>query len=103
MTSSVKAAIAYIAGTLISGKHGTNVYDYSSGQYVLFSGNIAQSNINVFDYTHSCYITGNGSGSSYSLFHYGESSHLQLHIAGNQFNGFDYGRTTLGTLIRSVQ
>lgn len=90
MKDDMKVAIAYIAGTLITSKKASAIYDYQRRMHVMFSGTATESKVNVFDYNRSSHISGSGTKNKLSLYHYGEASHIDLSINGNSFKGFDY-------------
>ena len=87
MLPHVRAAVAYIAGRIISGSNSTYVYDYSRARYIPISGNVDEDAVNVFDHEKGAHI----GGSPPSLYHYGEGSHISLNVSGHSFTGFDYG------------
>lgn len=87
MKDYTRAAIAYIAGRIISGTNSSSIYDYSKSTYINISGSIERNTVNVYDYSQSCHI----SGTYNSLYHYGDSHYINLNINGNQFDGYDYG------------
>ena len=89
-----RAAVAYIVGRLLTGKHASSVYDYARSVYVNFSGSVRTGHVQVFSYETSNYVSGSGSSSSLNLFDYAHGNHLHLKLAGNQFKGFDYGTGT---------
>lgn len=86
-----RAAIAYIAGCLITSLGVHAIVDRSTSRYIQFSGKVTPTRVHIFDYAQKSYITGNGNGTRLSLFNYGENSHLSLTISGDRFRGFDYG------------
>ena len=87
MKEHVRAAIAYVAGKLISGSESGSVFDYSTSRYTQFSGTVSAENVSIYDYGQSCYI----SGAPQSLYHYGDGHYVSLTIEGQTFTGFDYG------------
>jgi len=90
MTNQSRNSIAFIVGVLISRKNSTSIYDYSIGVYFNFTINLNLGNIDAYDYTNHCHISGSGVNGNYSLFHYGNSSHITLNVVDNKFNGYDY-------------
>lgn len=94
MEAHVRAAVAYVAGRLISGKQSSSVYDYSEGGHRSMSGQVTHDHVSVYDHVKSCHFSGSGGGSSFSLYHYGESSHVSLKIDGHSFSGYDYGTSS---------
>src|SRR5690349_15774686 len=91
MTENGRAAIAYIAGRLISGLSSNTVYDYSQSKYVRISGTVQPGIVRVFDHDNQAHISGSGNGTKFSLFHYEEGSHIDLTISERSFKGYDYG------------
>ncbi|WP_417764906.1 hypothetical protein [Shewanella chilikensis] len=86
MNPNVKACIAYIAGSAISGKSPSSVYDYAQGKHISISGSVSATQANIYDYDRGCHIQGQLS----NLYDYGVGSHIQLKISGNNFSGYDY-------------
>jgi hypothetical protein len=92
--SESRAAIAYIAGRLISGRHSSSVYDYARSKFINFSGTVQSGRVQVFDHETGNHFVGSGSEASINLFEYGRGAHIHLAIAGHSFSGFDYGSGT---------
>lgn len=91
MTDPSRRAIAYIAANIISEAKTSAVYDYTVGKYFTFSIQVLGGNINAFDYTEGCHVSGSGNNRSFSLFHYGNNGHMSLNIeSNNSFSGYDY-------------
>ena len=78
MKDHTRQAVAFIAGSLISGKQSSSVYDYSASKHFSFSGESEATNVNVYDYTEKCYVSGSGQSGRFSLYHYGNSKYLDL-------------------------
>lgn len=91
MNSNQRACIAGIANAIINKKKITNVYSYEIATYISVSGTVNESNVNIFDYSRSCHISGRGDGhGKYNLFDYGLSKHITLTIKDDKYEGFDY-------------
>lgn len=80
-----RRAICYISARLITGKNISSIFDYAHSAYFNYSGSIS-TNINIYDYSRSCYLTGNQS----NIFDYGTSQYVSLKLNGVQFSGYDY-------------
>jgi hypothetical protein len=91
MEKFVRAAVAYVAGRLISGKESSSIYDFSEKDYTSLGGPVSPASVNVFDYTHACYISGGGNGQTLKLFHCGVNNYISLTLRGDSFAGYDYG------------
>lgn len=91
MKNNGRAAVAYIAGRLVSRKNSSHVYTYADSKFLAMSGTVTPTMIQIYDHTQPGYISGSGNGKTFSLFNYGEGSHLTLSISGTQFQGYDYG------------
>jgi hypothetical protein len=94
METHLRAALAYIAGRLISGKNSPGVYDYSRSTFVLINGVVKARLVAIYDHGQRCHISGGSDGLRYLLFHHGERRFLNLAVHGNDFIGHDYGRTS---------
>lgn len=94
MEAHLRAALAYIAGRLVSGKNACAVYDHSRSQRIMMGGEANSRVIAIYDHAQGCHISGNGSGSQYSLFHHGERRPISLTLQGSSFSGHAYGRST---------
>ena len=90
MKDNVRQAIAFVVSRLSSGRDLTAVYDYSTNQYVNFSGTVTPANVSIFDHQGGSHI----SGTLPLLYHYGENSQISLEINGTHFQGFDYGSSS---------
>ena len=91
METGVRACAAYVAGTLISGRRCSSIYDYGQSQHIMFSGDVSAQQVRIFDHTDGAHFTGSASGSQFSLYHYGQGHHVNLKVDGNQFSGYDFG------------
>lgn len=94
MEAHLRAALAYIAGRLISGKKSPGVYDHFRSTFVLINGVVKARLVAIYDHGQGCHISGGGDGLQYLLFHHGECRSLHLTVHGNDFIGHDYGRTS---------
>jgi hypothetical protein len=93
MQTNTRAAVAFIAASLINGKSSSSVYDYSISKYFSISGTIEVNHkVNVYDYESRCQISGQFNGSNYGLYHYGNRHHIDLKIVEDKFEGYDYGQ-----------
>lgn len=91
MNSNQRACIAEIANAIITKKKITSIYSYELSTYISISGTADENNVNIFDYSRSCHISGRGDRcGKYNLFDYGLSKHITLTIKGDKFDGFDY-------------
>ena len=91
MKTNGRAAIAYIAGRLVTGLNSNAIFDYSQSKYIQIAGTVTPAQVQVFDYELGAHISGSGNGTNFSLFNYGESSHIALTITQRNFRGYDYG------------
>ncbi len=92
MKSNQRACIAGIVTALKANKEINSIYSYELSKYIILSGTANNQNIQLYDYSRSCHLTGNGdSYGSFNLFDYGERKHITLNVKLNQFDGYDYG------------
>jgi hypothetical protein len=94
MKANPRAAVAYIAGRFISGKHSTAVYDYALGKHISFSGTVQDGQVNAYDHDQGCSISGSVRGGHMALYHYGDGHHINLNISEQNFDGHDYGTSS---------
>jgi hypothetical protein len=83
-------AIIYIAGRLLLKINSAEVYDYNSGLYYKFSGDVTPDKISIYDYEQHCHISGKIKEGVYHLYHYGLKKPINLEIAEDGFHGYDY-------------
>ena len=83
-------AMIYIAGRLLLGINSAEVYDYNSGLYYKFSGDVTPTKISIYDYEQRCHISGSAKEGIYSLYHYGHKKPISLEITADSFHGYDY-------------
>ncbi len=83
-------AIIYIAGRLLLGINSAEVYDYNSGLYYKFSGDVTPNKISIYDYEQHCHISGSAKEGIFSLYHYGNKKPISLEIADDGFHGYDH-------------
>jgi hypothetical protein len=50
MKANGRAAVAYIAGRLITGKIANSVFDYGQSKYISIAGTVSTARVQVFDY-----------------------------------------------------
>lgn len=86
MKAYTRRAVAYVAGTLITGYESSAVYDYQDKRHVSMSGAVTSSGVSVYDHEQRCHIA----GSSVSLYHYGNRAHITLQLNGANFSSYDY-------------
>jgi hypothetical protein len=85
-----RRAIAYmVAKATDIDKEISAIYDYKESAYFNFSGTL-QDQVNLYDHSRSCYITGNLS----SLYDYGTNTYMNLEIDAQNFKGYDYESNT---------
>ena len=87
----VRAAVAYIAGRLVSGSMAGSVLDCSQRSFRLLSGTVDNYNINVYDHEKKCRFNGTLNEGSGSLYHHGDQHYVSFKLENGQFTGFDYG------------
>lgn len=90
MKAHSRRAIVLIAGSIITQKQVSSVYDFSELKYFSFGGNANSTTVNVYEYKEQCYISGNGQDGNLSLYHHGNSMQINLIIRGFSFEGYDY-------------
>jgi len=93
MEAHLRAALAYIAGRLVSGKNSSAVYDHSRSRQILMNGTAKGRLVAIFDHDRRCHISGSGNGFQYSLYHHGENRLISLTLQGSVIGGHDYGRS----------
>jgi hypothetical protein len=80
--------VAYVAGRLLTGRSSSAIFDFESGNYFNYSGDVTPARVHVYDYDRDCFI----GGSPESLFDYGSDTFIQLSVQRpQQFRGFDFG------------
>ena len=94
MEAHLRAALAYIAGRLVSGRNACAVYDRSRSKRIMMSGAADSRMIAIYDHDRGCHISGSGNGLQYSLYHHGERRPISFTLEGSAFSGHDYGRST---------
>jgi len=93
MEAHLRAALAYIAGRLVSGNNSSGVYDHSRSKHILMNGTAKGRLVAIFDHDQRCHISGSGNGLQYSLYHDGENRLISLTLQGSVISGHDYGRS----------
>lgn len=94
MKAHLRAAIAFIAGILISGKEASSIHDPLQNRRFRFSGQIEENIVKIYDEDQNSAISGSGSNGNYVLYHFGERKFISLNIEKNSFNGLDHGSYT---------
>lgn len=94
MAPQLRAALAYLAGRLTTGKNANGVYDYSRSKQVMLSGAAEGGVVSVYDHDQKCHISGTANGPQYFLFHHGLRWQFCLILQGSEFSAHDYGRST---------
>lgn len=102
MKNEVRAAVAYVAGRLVSGKESSSVFGFADKEYTALGGVLSPASVNVFDYTHGCHFSGGGDGRTFVLLHSGVNNHVSLSVQGDRFSGYDHdsGRPFSGMVRR---
>lgn len=92
MKANQRACIASIVIALSTNKEISSVYSFELSKYIMLSGTATNQDVQLYDYSRSCYLTGNGdSHGNFDLFDYGESNFITLNVKLNQFDGYDFG------------
>lgn len=92
MKSDQRACIAGIALALTMDKQVNSIYSFELSKYIMISGTITNQNVQIYDYSRSCHISGNSDyNGNFNLFDYGEHKHITLSVKSNKFDGYDYG------------
>lgn len=91
MKPHVRAAIAYIAGRLVSRIMAGSVLDCSQCSFRLMSGTVDDYNVNVYDHEKKCCFNGTLNEGSGSLYHHGDQHYVSFRLENDLFTGFDYG------------
>lgn len=94
MEAHLRAALAYIAGRLVSRTKACGVYDHSRFRQVIMDGTVKGPMVAIYDHDQLCHISGSGNGLQYILFHHGKHRPVCLTLEGSGFCGHDYGRST---------
>ncbi len=92
MKSEQRACIAGIAVALSISKNVNSVYSFELSKFIMISGTITNKNIQIYDYSRSCHLSGNSDhNGNFNLFDYGEHKHITLNVKSNKFDGYDFG------------
>lgn len=86
MKTELRRGVAYIAQRVVRGSDASAIYDYESGAYYQFSGDVSATKVNVYDYSRGCFL----GGDIPSLYDYGEGAFFEFKVDGNRINGYDY-------------
>lgn len=90
MDANPRSCIAYVAGTLISGKEASFIYDHAHGKYLSVSGIVTDGFVKVYDYERACHLYGPGRHARFDLRYGGNQHRISLSLMGQEFMGFDH-------------
>lgn len=86
MDQRARYAVAYVVARAASGQNASAIYDYETGSYHNFSGQVGD-HVNVYDYGRGNYLT----GPLNSLYDYAQDNYLEVKArGGGRFSGYDY-------------
>ena len=92
MDADLKAALAFVAGTLILDRPAaTWIRDHTREMQIEMSADIRDTYLAFYDYARSCPITGSRHSAGAELFDYGANQGLRFSIDGRRFRGFADG------------
>jgi stress-induced morphogen len=89
MQAGQRAAIAYIAGRLVTGVDARSVFDRAARETKRYSGAVSEHQVDIFDYQRQHHVAGDVIGDTVELYDYASDTHLLCRLAGNQFMGLD--------------
>jgi hypothetical protein len=105
MKEKTRACIAFIAGTIISKRANSCVYDCTRSEYINVDAEIRPGEVKVYDHSRSCHISGSGNSGKYKLYDHGNDKPINLTIKGQYFDGYDFdtaedfGGSVSGTVV----
>jgi hypothetical protein len=94
MKHHTRAAVAYIAGRLITNRQSYSLYDHSRCVHTAIGGIVEPERIAAFDHERGAHLSGSKVGDSLSLYDYADGVHLSLRIEGAKFSGYNYSTST---------
>ena len=90
MKANPRTCIAYVVGTLVSGKEASFIYDHAHGKYLSVSGIVTDRFVKVYDYEQGCHLYGQGQHARFDLRYGGDNHRISLSLMGHDFIGFDH-------------
>lgn len=91
MSPETRAAVAAITLAHASGRKISSIYDYSGDGHRNLSASVTADQVNAYDYTSGCHISGRLS----SVYHYGKGGHIEIKDKGNgKYGGYDYSSSS---------
>jgi hypothetical protein len=90
MKQKTRACIAYIAGTIVSRRSKSTIYDCTKSEYINVDGDISLEEVNLYDHSRKCLIAGVGKNGQFKLYDFGNENRINLSINGHFFDGFDF-------------
>ena len=86
MDSETRAAVAYVAGRLVSEDNSAYIFDYARNLYLSLAGTVTPGLVQVYDRGRLCQI----SGTSNFFYDFGAKTRVLLHMTDSVFDGYDY-------------
>src|SRR5438094_2599016 len=90
MQAGQRAAIAYIAGRLLTGVDARSVWDRAARETKRYSGAVSEDQVDIFDYQRQHHVAGQVVDDTIDLHDYPSGTHLVCQLAGDQFQGLDH-------------
>ena len=91
MHQNIRAALSFIAISIINKEEYDSIFDFSRSVHVLISGEIANESVGVFDHELNAHISGDYQQGSGALYHHGFQCHLSFEWDDSEFRGFVHG------------
>ena len=86
MNAECRCAIVWIAAMLRLKRDVWELVDESTGKRCIYSGEVSESTIQVYDYQRSCQIIGRAG----ALYDSALRNGIQVSVSGDDFYGYDY-------------